>query len=55
MAQCILTVTTLCMMAALCEQLFGKSRYFGAVRFVLGLEIIRQGILLMDRFFKLLN
>lgn len=35
----VLTVAGLCMVAALVEQLLGKSRYFGAIRMVLGLQI----------------
>lgn len=55
MAQCILTVSGLCMLAALCEQLLGDSRFFAVVRLVLGMEIVLQGMTLVDKLFKAMN
>ena len=40
MRRTILTVASLCLMAALCEQLLGGGKLFGAVRMLLGLEIL---------------
>ena len=40
MGQAILTVASLCLMAALCDQLLGDSRLFGAVRLFLGMGIV---------------
>lgn len=55
MRQAILTVTSLCLMAALCEQLLEGSRYFGAVRLVLGLEIAWAALSLLDKMRLALN
>lgn len=48
MRQAILTVASLCLMAALCEQLLGGGRLFGAVRMLLGLEILCAALDLVE-------
>ena len=55
MRQAILTVASLCLMAALSEQMLDGSRYFGVVRLALGLEIVRALISLMDGFWQAVN
>lgn len=37
----IISVSCVCVIAALCEQLMDRSRYFRVLRMVLGLEIAR--------------
>lgn len=49
MRQAIETVASLCLLAALCEQLLDGSRYFGVVRLALGLEIAWAAISLLDK------
>lgn len=39
MKAALMTVSALCMAAALCEQLTQKSRFFPAIRLALGLKI----------------
>jgi len=39
MKQVLLVIAGLCMAAAICEQLMDGSRFFPAIRLVLGLEI----------------
>lgn len=41
MQEIVMTVSSLCMTAALCSRLLQKNRFSGAVRLVLGLEIAR--------------
>lgn len=48
MKQAVLSICSLCMIAALCLQFMGTSRFTGVVRIVLGLEIVAQVISLMD-------
>lgn len=48
MRQAILVIASLCMVAALCEQLLGGGRLFGAVRMLLGLEIARAALDLVE-------
>ena len=55
MRQAILTSASLCLIAALYEQLLGGSRLFGAVRLALGLEIARVAVALLDGFLKILD
>ena len=55
MRQAILTIASLCLMAALCEQLSGGGRLFGVVRMFLGLEIVRAAMVLLDGFLKILE
>lgn len=39
MRQMLMTISALCMAAALCEQLTRQSRFFPAIRLVMGLRI----------------
>lgn len=55
MAQSILVISGLCLMAALCEQLLGDSRFFGVVRLALGLEIVLEGLALLDKLRRIVN
>ena len=55
MRQAILTIAALCLMAALCEQLLGGSRLFGAVRLALGLEIVSAAMRLLEGVLEILN
>ena len=55
MRQAILTISSLCLMAALCEQLLGGSRLFGAVRLALGLEIAGVAVALVEGLLKILD
>ena len=48
MRQAILTIVSLCLMAALCEQLLGGGRLFVAVRLLLGLEIVSAVLTLAE-------
>ena len=48
MRESIRAAAGLCMMAALCEQLLGGGRLFGAVRMLLGLEIVRAMLALVE-------
>ena len=51
----ILTVASLCLMAALCEQLLGGGRLFGALRMLLGLEILRAALELVEGLLRALG
>ena len=53
--QAMMTIASLCLMAALCEQLAGGSRLFGAVRMFLGLEIVRAAMAFIDGFLRILD
>ena len=53
--QAILAIASLCLIAALCEQLSGESRLFGAVRMFLGLEIVRAAMALIDGLLRILD
>ena len=55
MRQAMMTIASLCLMAALCEQLSGGSRLFGAVRIFLGLEIVRAAMALLDGLLHILD
>ena len=55
MRQAIMTVASLCLMAALCEQLLDGNRLFGAVRLALGLEIASIAVALMEGLLKILE
>ena len=55
MRQAMLTIASLCLIAALCEQLVGGGRLFGAVRLLMGLEIVRAAIGFLDDFLRILN
>ena len=55
MRQAVLTIASLCLIAALCEQLLSGSRLFSAVRLALGLEIARVAVALVDGFLKILD
>lgn len=48
MRQAVLTAASLCMLAALCEQLLDGSRFFDAVRLALGLEIAWVAVSLLE-------
>lgn len=48
MGQTVLTIAAMCMLAAICSQLMNSSGYMHAVRIVLGLEIFRCGLKLMQ-------
>ena len=50
-----MTIASLCMLAALCEQLLGGSRLFGAVRLALGLEIAGVAVALLEGLVRMLN
>ena len=43
------------MLAALCEQLAGGARLFGAVRLCIGLEIVRAAIAFLEDFLRILR
>ena len=55
MRQAMMTVASLCLMAALCEQLTGGGRLFGVVRLFLGLEIVRAAMAFLDGLFRILD
>ena len=55
MRRTILTVASLCLMAALCEQLLGGGRLFGALRMLLGLEILRAALELVEGLLRALG
>ena len=55
MRQAMLTIASLCLMAALCEQLAGNTRLFGAVRMFLGLEIVRAAMAFIDALLRILD
>ena len=55
MRQAMLTIASLCLMAALCEQLLGGGRLFGPVRLLMGLEIVRAAIAFLDDFLRMLS
>lgn len=55
MRQAILTGASLCLMAALCEQMLRESRFFGAVRLALGLEIAWAALTLLETIRAALN
>ncbi|MBQ8507915.1 MAG: hypothetical protein IJ466_10865 [Clostridia bacterium] len=55
MQQTILAVSCICMAAALCEQLLDGSRYFPAVRMVLGLQIAAAAVSGILKLWKMLN
>ena len=55
MRQAMMAVASLCLVAALCEQLAGGGRLFGALRLFLGLEIVRAAMAFVDAFLRILD
>lgn len=55
MRQAILTAASLCLLAAVCEQLLDGSRLFGAVRLALGLEIAWAAVSLLEGLLDVLD
>ena len=55
MRQAILTIASLCLIAALCEQILCGSRLFGAVRLALGLEIAGAAVALVEGLLRILD
>ena len=55
MRQAVQTIASLCLVAALCEQLLGGGRLFGALRLLLGLEIARVALALAEGFARALG
>ena len=55
MKQAVLTVSALCMLAAVCGQLMNSRRYANALRLVLGLEIFRVTLALFSEYMPMLN
>ena len=55
MKQAIFTLSCICMAAALCEQILDGSRFFPAVRLVLGMEIAAVSVSAILNVWKMLN
>ena len=55
MKQLLMTVTALCMAAALCEQLTRQSRFFPAIRLALGLKIAAVVVTAVCGAWRMLN
>lgn len=55
MRSAIRSVASLCLMAALSEQILGGGRLFGAIRMLLGLEILRTALGLVEGFVRMLK
>lgn len=55
MERAILTIAGLCLISALAEQLLDGGRLFGAVRLLLGLEILSAALGLVEGAWRLLG
>lgn len=55
MRQLILTISCICIAAALCEQLLAGNRYFPVIRMALGLELAAAAAAWLLEAWKLLN
>lgn len=55
MRQAILTVSAMCMFAALCEQLLSGSIYKRTIRMTLGLQVFFTTLSLLNVFLQWLN
>lgn len=55
MSQALMTICCVCMAAALCEQLLDGSRYFPAVRLVLGTEIAAMAVAGLLKLWQMVN
>ena len=55
MRQAMMTVSCICLAAALCGQLLDGSRYFPAIRLVLGMEMAAMAVSGLLELWKMLN
>ena len=55
MNQALMTLCCACMAAALCEQMLDGSRFFPAVRLVLGMELTAMAVSGLPELWKILN
>lgn len=53
--QAVMSVASLCLMAALAEQLLGGGRLVGSVRLLLGLEILSVALGLVEQAWRALG